>query len=105
MSNPFFFNQGPFKIYEIIDLLSATSSVKNPSTEIYDIRDLKSAYEGTITFLHSKKYKTFANNTEASFCITTDQLKNEISKNCCALIVKNVLISVAKITKFFIQIQ
>jgi len=101
MINPFFSNQGPFKIKRIVEILSALTSLDNFDSEVYDVCDLRSAKKGTITFLHSKKYKTFANNTEASFCITTDQLKNEISKSCNPLIVKNVLISVAKVTKIF----
>ena len=90
MNNMFFSNHGPFKIKKIIEILSAITPKDNLDTEIYDIGDLKSANKGCITFLHSKKYKILANNTSASFCITTEQLKNEISKNCTPLIVKNV---------------
>ena len=39
--------------------------------------------------------------TKASFCITTNNLKNELPKNCKALIVENVLVSTAKITALF----
>ena len=101
MNNPFLLNQGPFKIKRIVEILSGLTSEDNFNTEVYDITALSSAKKGDITFLHSKKYKTLANNTNASFCITTEQLKNEISKNCSPIIVKNVLISVAKITKIF----
>ena len=101
MINTFFSNQGPFKIKRIVELLSALTSEDNFDTDVYDISDLRSAKKGSITFLHSKKYKLLANNTNASFCITTEQLKNEISKNCNTLIFKNVLISVAKVTKIF----
>ena len=101
MNNPFFSNQGPFKIKKIAEILSALTSEDNFDTDVYDISDLRSAKKGSITFLHSKKYKLLANNTNASFCITTEQLKNEISKNCNTLIVKNVLIAVAKATKIF----
>jgi len=101
MNTFFFSNQGPFKIKKIVEILSAITSEDNLETDVYDIGDLKTAKIGCITFLHSKKYKTLANNTKASFCITTEQLKNEISKNCNALIVKNVLTSVAKVTKIF----
>ena len=101
MNTFFFSNQGPFKIKKIVEILSAITSEDNLETDVYDIGDLKTSKKGCITLLHSKKYKTLANNTKASFCITTEQLKNEISKNCNALIVKNVLTSVAKVTKIF----
>ena len=101
MTHPFFNNQGPFKIKDIIKSISASSSVKNPNFEVYDIKDLFSASRNSISFFHSKKYKILAKNTNASFCITTEKLKNEISRNCTALIVENVLISVAKIAKIF----
>ena len=39
--------------------------------------------------------------TEASFCITTENLSNLIAPNCKPIIVNNVLISTAKITKIF----
>ena len=101
MTNPFFKNSGPFKIKKIVDILSAKLSTDNLELEVIDIKDLRSSDEGCITFYHSKKYKSLAMNTKASYCITTEKLKNDISKNCIAIIVNNVLISVAKITKVF----
>jgi UDP-3-O-[3-hydroxymyristoyl] glucosamine N-acyltransferase len=101
MLNPFFSNHGPFKIKDIIEILSASSSTQNLDAEVIDIKDLSSANKGCITFFHSKKYKTLAKNTNASFCITTENLKDQISDNCIVLIVKNVLVAVGKITKFF----
>ena len=101
MFNPFFSNQGPFKIRDIIELLSASSSTNNLDAEVIDIKDLSSANKSCITFFHSKKYKTLAKNTKASFCISTDNLKDQISDNCIVLIVENVLVAVAKVTKIF----
>ena len=57
--------------------------------------------EKNITFFHSKKYKEDATKTKASFCITTDALKNELPKSCKPMIVKNVLVSTSKITSLF----
>ena len=54
-----------------------------------------------ITFFHSKKYKDAAKKTKASFCITTENLKNELPKNCIPIIVENVLVSTSKITSLF----
>ena len=101
MFNPFFSNKGPFKIEDILKKISALSSSNNLDANVIDIKDLISAKKGCITFLHSKRYNSLANNTEASFCITTEKLKDQIPKNCVALIVDNVLVAVAKITKIF----
>jgi len=101
MQNFFFSNHGPVKIKSIIEILSALSTCNNLDEEVIDIKDLNSADKGCITFFHNKKYKSFAKNTNASFCITSENLKNDISDNCTVLIVQNVLLSVAKITKIF----
>ena len=100
MSNPFFKNQGPFKINDIIKLLKL-NIVINQNQEIYDIKDLVSSNKNDITFFHSKKYKDVAKNTKASFCITTDNLKIDLSKNCIPIIVENVLVSVSELTAKF----
>ena len=54
-----------------------------------------------ITFFHSKKYKDIAKNTKASFCITTENLKNELNKNCKPIIVNNVLVSTSLVAAKF----
>ena len=100
MTNPFFENTGP---YEINDLLELTS-IKNRSIsneKINDIKDLSTSNELDVTFFHSQKYKELAKKTKASFCITTEFLKNELPTSCFPLIVENVLVSVSKITSIF----
>ena len=100
MSKPFFKNQGPFNILEILKLLDLNSN-NFPKQNVFDIKDLVSASKNDLTFFHSKKYKNLANMTKASFCITTDSLKNDLSKNCKPLIVKNVLVSTSIVTSKF----
>ena len=73
MLNPFFSSNGPFKIGNIIDLISASSSTDNLDAEVIDIKDLNSASRNCISFFHSNKYKTLAQNTKATFCITSDR--------------------------------
>jgi UDP-3-O-[3-hydroxymyristoyl] glucosamine N-acyltransferase len=68
---------------------------------LIDIKDLQNSKLNEITFFHSKKYKTVANNTKASFCITTENLKNELPKECIPIIVENVLVSTSLITAKF----
>ena len=101
MSNPFFRNYGPFKLSDILNILNVRGSYKNTHKLINDIKDLGSADKNSVSFFHSKKYKTYANITNASYCITTENLSTELPKNCIPLIVKNVLIDVAKITEKF----
>ncbi len=101
MSNTFFKNHGPFKISEIYRLLNLNTEEKINDIDILDIKDLYSSEVENITFFHSKKYREVAKNTKASFCITTENLKNELPKSCKPLIVENVLVSTSKITARF----
>jgi hypothetical protein len=54
MFNPFFSNQGPFKIRDIIELLSASSSTNNLDAEVIDIKDLSSAKKAVLLFFIQK---------------------------------------------------
>ena len=101
MINPFFKNSGPFKFNEILKDLHLKLDEKKVDIIITDIKDLQSSQLNEITFFHSKKYKFAANNTKASFCITTQNLLDELPINCKPIIVDNVLISTSIITAKF----
>ena len=101
MDNPFFKNNGPFKFYQILKTLNLKHEVLNKDLNIIDIKDLNNSNLNEITFFHSKKYKHFANNTKASFCITTENLQNELPNTCKPIIVENVLVSTSIITAKF----
>ena len=101
MINPFFKNNGPFKFKEILKELSISNDQINEDINIIDIKDLQSSKSNEITFFHTNKYKAIANDTRASFCITTESLKNELPKNCLPIIVDNVLLSTSVITAKF----
>jgi UDP-3-O-[3-hydroxymyristoyl] glucosamine N-acyltransferase len=101
MVNPFFKNNGPFKLKEILKELSLKIDIDNEHLDVFDIKDLQNSKSSEITFLHSKKYKIFANNTKASFCITTKNLQNELPKSCIPIIVDNVLVSTSVVTAKF----
>ena len=101
MLNPFFKNNGPFKIFDIMRTLKIDDETILNNSDIFDIKDLYTSNINDITFFHSKKYIDIAKNTKASFCITIENLKNYLPKNCKPLIVKNVLISTSKITEKF----
>ena len=101
MQNPFFENIGPFKFLDILKNLNLTTNHKYLDEIILDIKDLSNAKKNEITFFHSKKYKVIANNTKASFCITTKNLINELPSSCIPLIVENVLVATSSITSKF----
>jgi UDP-3-O-[3-hydroxymyristoyl] glucosamine N-acyltransferase len=101
MINPFFKNNGPFKISDILQQINLVDFKIDNDQKITDIKDLLTSEKNDITFFHSKKYKHIAKNTKASFCITTESLKNELPKNCKVLIVKNVLVSTSIVTSKF----
>ncbi len=101
MSNPFFTNKGPFKINMLLKKANIKTSSLFENVKIEDIKDLVSASKKDITFFHSKKYSDLASKTKALFCITTENLKIFLPKNCYKIIVDNVLVSTSKITSFF----
>ena len=101
MVNPFFKNNGPFKFNEILKDLNLELDEKNKDLSIIDIKDLQNSKINEITFFHSKKYKLAANNTKASFCITSQNLIEELPKSCKPIIVDNVLVSTSIITAKF----
>jgi len=101
MRNPFFINHGPFKVLDILSILDLNNIDIDTNQNITDIKDLSTASNNEITFFHSKKYKEIAKNTKASFCLTTENLKHELNKNCKPIIVNNILISTSIVTKKF----
>ena len=101
MQNHFFKNYGPIKVSDILNILNLDSKITYPDQNITDIKDLFTSNKNEISFFHSKKYKKIAKNTKASFCITTENLKNELNENCKPIIVNNVLISTSLVTEKF----
>ena len=101
MVHPFFKNNGPIKYSDILKTLNLELDNKLNDKKINNISDLFNSREGDITFFHSQKYIEAANNTKASYCITTSSLKEELSNNCLPIVVENVLIATSKITSKF----
>jgi UDP-3-O-[3-hydroxymyristoyl] glucosamine N-acyltransferase len=99
MNNPFFKNKSSFKIDKLLKLAGVKNNNKFNNLKVYDIKDLSIATDKDITFFHSIKYSDIASKTKASFCIASENLKNYLPTNCQKIIVDNVLISAAKITK------
>jgi len=101
MNNPFFKNKGPFKIDKLLKFAGINNSRNFQKYIIKDIKDLSSSTKNHISFFHSRKYESLASQTKASFCITKDSLKNFLPHYCNKIIVDNVLVATAKITKIF----
>jgi UDP-3-O-[3-hydroxymyristoyl] glucosamine N-acyltransferase len=99
--NPFFKNNGPFKINDILSFLNLSNTNIYKSDLIYDVADLNSAKKNELTFFHSKKYSLIANKTKASYCLTLKSLKDYLPKECKKIFVDNVLLSISEITSKF----
>ena len=93
----FFEPKGPFYLNELSDELSE----QNPKIIISDIKTLDKATKNDITFFNSLDYKIVAEKTQATACITTKNLVQYIPTKCIKILVKNVLYSVAKVSKKF----
>ena len=100
MTNPFFENHGPFKISEILKSISLQSHEANDN-EIHDVKDLVTSTKTDLTFFHNKNYAELASKTKASYCITLKNLISHLPSSCKPIIVENVLLSIAEITKKF----
>ena len=101
MINPFFKNKGPFEINKLLKKANIKTTHSFKTAKIADIKDLNNSTKSDITFFHSKKYSEIASKTKASFCITTENLKDFLPINCNKIIVDNVLVSTSIITNFF----
>ena len=101
MFNPFFKNFGPFTIDKLLSNSGINNDQKFKNNKIYDVKDLISATKNDLTFFHSKKYSGLAHKTKASYCVTHENLTKFLPKSCKKIIVNNVLVSIAQITKEF----
>ena len=99
MTNVFFEKNNNIKINDIFNCLKLKKSSKN--IKVNDINDLIEADVNDITFFHSKKYLDSVKSTKAKIIITNSKLKNMLPKNLFIVEVKNVLLSVAKVTTLF----
>ena len=67
--------------------------------EIKGVKSISKAQNSDLTFFDSIKYKLLAQNTKASYCITTHKLEKILPKNTKKIIVKSVLFELAKVLK------
>ena len=101
MLNPFFENVGPFSVDKLLSKTNIENIENFKKDKIYNVSDLISASSRDLTFFHSKNYSSLALKTKASYCVTLESLSQFLPNTCKKIIVKNVLLSIAKITKEF----
>jgi UDP-3-O-[3-hydroxymyristoyl] glucosamine N-acyltransferase len=101
MLNPFFKNVGPFNIEKLLKRINVENKENFKKDKIYNVSDLSNATNKDLTFFHSKKYSSLALSTKASFCVTPSSLSQFLPNSCKKIIVENVLLTMAKITKEF----
>ena len=99
MLNPFFKNVGPFTIDEILKSINVDNKENYKKDKIYNVSDLTSASSKDLSFFHSRKYSSLASSTKASYCVTLSTLSKFLPQSCKPIIVDNVLLTIAKITK------
>ena len=99
LENPFFKKNSPILISKIIENIKSKNSFSKKY--VNDIREINTAKKNDITFFHSSKYSSVASKTKASFCITNLKLEKFLPKTCTPIVVKNVLLSTAKVTEMF----
>tara|TARA_B100001121_G_scaffold260051_1_gene239358 strand:+ start:1024 stop:2004 length:981 start_codon:yes stop_codon:yes gene_type:complete len=101
MYNQFFKNVGPLSIDKLLIKINIENKENFKKDKIYNVSDLTTATEKDLTFFHSKNYSDLASKTKASYCITLENLSQFLPKSCKKIIVKNVLLTMAKVTKEF----
>jgi UDP-3-O-[3-hydroxymyristoyl] glucosamine N-acyltransferase len=99
--NPFFKNYGPINIEKLLSIIGVENKASYKKDKIFNVSDLSTATIKDLTFFHSKNYAELASKTKASYCITLDNLSHFLPSTCKKIIVKNVLLTMAKITKEF----
>ncbi len=67
--------------------------------KVLNITTLNKSKKHDLTFFDSIKYKSFAEHTKASYCLTTKKLENYLPQNVKKIIVKNVLFELANLLK------
>ena len=67
--------------------------------KINNIKSLGEATKLDLTFYESKKYKSLANQTKARYCITTENLLKDLPKSVEKILVKKVLVELARVSK------
>ena len=98
--NLFFKKKQKVFFYDILKILKIKKKSKYKNVLISDIKNLDQAKFNDITFFHNILYKDLLKSTKSNFIITTSNLSNHLPKSKTKLIVDNVLLNVARVTKY-----
>ena len=105
MINPFFKNNGPLKLSELlkptVGFPNLVNDIPNNDNFIYDVKNLNEATSKDITFFHSIKYKDLAIKSKAYACITKNEFFSLLPNNCIKISCDNILLLTAIITSKF----
>ena len=101
MINPFFKNVGPFEIQKLLNNSDIPNNENFKKDKVFNVSDLLNATNKDLTFFHSKNYYDLASKTKASYCVTLESLSHFLPNTCKKIVVNNVLLTMAKITKKF----
>ena len=105
MYNKFFFKKrNKVFIQDIYKVLKIKKKIAE-NYIINDIKDLSLAEAQDISFLHSSKYKDLACNSKCKTIITLEKFSKLLPKEKNLVIVDNVLLNLAQVVSFFIQIH
>jgi len=94
--NIFFKRNGPYLLSQLFKDLAIYKEAK-----VLDINTLINASKNDLSFYDSLNYKENASKTKAIACLTTENLKNDLPKDCIPIVVKNVLFELCNILKKF----
>ena len=99
--NPFFKNKGPISISIICKICNFAPSTQYNNYTLSDVKSIEDSTNKDITIFNSARYKEQAKLTKAKFCITKKNLIKYLPKTCTPILVDNVLLSLAQVTKLF----
>jgi UDP-3-O-[3-hydroxymyristoyl] glucosamine N-acyltransferase len=94
MNSSIFFEKKNIKINKIFPKIKFRNNFV-----VKSIQPLSRANDKDITFFDSIKYKDDINRVKSCICITSDKLKSLLPKNYTIIVVKNVLLELARVTK------
>ena len=94
MNSSIFFEKKNIKINKIFPKIKFRNNFV-----VNSIQPLSKANDKDITFFDSIKYKDDINRVKSCICITSDKLKSLLPKNYTIIVVKNVLLELARVTK------
>ena len=99
--NRFYKNLGPFKLEQIASIIEARIPHDKNDVLIYNIKSLKEATNGDLTFLSNKKYTSEVTNCKATVCLVPLDFIETSATNTILLKVPNPYYSYALLVDLF----